>query len=83
MFVTVTVTPGSAAPVVSRTVPSMLPLAACACATAAGTASAQADTNSDRLEMLPIPIGPPDMAQRRSSAARNNRHIQKFVYNVR
>ena len=34
MFVTVTITPGREAPLLSRTVPSMLPFAACACAAA-------------------------------------------------
>src|SRR4249919_1414010 len=35
MFVTVTITPGREAPLLSRTVPSMFPFAACACAAAA------------------------------------------------
>ena len=57
MFVTVTVTPGSDAPLASVTVPSMVPLTACDCA-AAGAASpsatATAITRADQTRFIDV-----------------------------
>ena len=59
MFVTVTITPGRAAPLLSRTVPSMFPFAACACAaavcgdTSASTALRTAIPNTRNMMWCP------------------------------
>ena len=50
MFVIVTVTPGSAAPLLSLTVPSMLPLIACDCARAGSAVPITSSAATTRVD---------------------------------